>query len=178
MRHGFLALTLLSLTLMPGCGGGGDTAPTPVATPTPAPPQARIQANGNGSLVLHPSLGSTFAIAMETPIRIQETAGGTADWNFARFSLFLNGAEIERGEIGSNTIRDAGVSRIDPNSDETVNVLFRFNSSDFNSVAITLGFGDVNRGGTFEVQVPFSSFSGIRVSTVPLFAAKDQISAQ
>ncbi len=181
MRRSFLALPLmmLSLVVMPCCGSDSTTAPSE-PPPTTAPPlaQANITATGNGVLVVHPSVGSTFAVAMETPIRIQETAGGTADWNFARFSLFLNGAEVERGEIGSNTISSAGFSRIAANSTVTPTLIFRFNAANFTSVTITLGFGDVNRGGTFEVQIPFGSFTGVTGSTVPIFAPENRVEPQ
>lgn len=168
-----LLVPFVMLTM--ACGGGGDspTAP-PVPTPTPRP-SARITATGAGALVLHPSSNPTWGVAMETPIRIQETAGGEADWNFARFSLYKGGVEIERGEIGADTIRAAGFSRVRPNSSEAYNVLFRFNSDDFDDVKIMLGFGDVNHGGQFTVEVPFSSFTGVNISLTPLYVPSSRI---
>ena len=78
--------------------------------------------------MLHPSLDTRFGFALETPIRITETTGGTADWNFARISIFLQGREIERYELGSDVIRSAGYNRVAANSNQVVNVLFRQNS--------------------------------------------------
>jgi hypothetical protein len=36
---------------------------------------------------------------METPVRISESAGGSADWGFARMSFVQGGAERERLEL-------------------------------------------------------------------------------
>jgi hypothetical protein len=60
------------------------------------------------------------AAALETPLRLIESTGGTADWNFARFQLFLNGREIERNEIGSDAIRAGGFGRVGANSNRVV----------------------------------------------------------
>ena len=71
------------LLALPACGGGGNTVTTPPVT-LPPTPAATIAGTGAGLLVLHPSLNPTYGIAMETPIRIRETTGGSADWGFAR----------------------------------------------------------------------------------------------
>lgn len=150
-----------------GCGGSSPSSPTPVVVATPTPPAAAITATGNGALVLHPSIVSAFAIAMETPIRIRETAGGAADWNFARLAFFRRGVEIERLEAGADTIRAAGASRIIGNSDAAYNLLFRFNSDDFDRIDITLGFTDVNTGRQFTTLVV--GFTDVNISLTPLF---------
>ena len=147
-----------------GCGSSPTTPPIP--TPPPAP-HAAITAIGAGVLVVHPSADSRFAVALETPVRITETAGGTADWNFARISLLRNGAEIERGELGSDVIKAAGFSRITARSNQVYVLYFRFNTSNFDQVNITLGFGDVNYNQQFTADVPFSSFSGVDISLTP-----------
>jgi hypothetical protein len=165
-----LALTqaeILALLLGACCGDGG---PTVTATPTPPPPvpAATITATGAGVLVLHPSLDPTFAVAMETPIRVTETTGGTADWSFARMQIFQSGQEIERVELGASVIAAAGYHRITANSNDVYSVLFRFNSSAFDRIDITLGFGDVKDGRKFTVLVPFGSFTDVNVSPTPL----------
>jgi hypothetical protein len=107
-KYGFVIRDAAALVLVGGlsaCGGGG-----------------------NGALVIHPSLDSRFGCALETPMRITETAGGTADWNFARFHTFLAGREVERNEIGSDVIRNAGYGRVAASSNQTVTALFRINS--------------------------------------------------
>jgi hypothetical protein len=148
------------------CGGGPIDPPPP--PPPPASPNAVITATGAGALVLHPSLDPRFGYALVAPIRIRETGGGRADWYYLRIALFREGVEVERAEIGSDTIQEAGVGRINANSDETHNVLFRLNSSDFDVVRITLGFGDVKDGRQFTVEVPFNTFTDVGFSPVPL----------
>jgi hypothetical protein len=150
-----------------GCGGGNSPTgpPTPVATPIPA---ASITATGAGALVVHPSADRRYLVALETPIRIIENGGGTADWNFARMSLFLRGAEVERSEQGADVIRSAGFNRVGANSNTVVRVVFRFNADDFDRVDLTLGFGDIRDGRQFTVAVPFSSFTDVTTSFTPL----------
>jgi len=157
---------------LPACGS--STTPTPIPTPTPPPP-ATITTTGAGSLVLHPSLNPTFSVAMETPIRIQETAGGSADWGFARLSLFRNGVEVERIELNANDIRAAGFSRIAASSNTVYKVLFRFNSDDFDRIDITLGFSDVKDGRQFTTAVAGSTFTDVTVSLTPLSLPHSQV---
>jgi len=138
--------------------------------PTPTPvPSAAITATGAGALIIHPSLHPDLFYALETPVRITESGGGTADWNYARIAFFLGGAEIERYELGANDIRAAGYSRIAARSNEVYTIVFRFNSEDFDRVDITLGFGDIKDGRLFEVAVPFDSFSDVGISLTPLY---------
>jgi hypothetical protein len=147
-----------------------------VAPATPPPvPNAVITATGAGNLVLHPSLDPRFAIAMETPIRVTETAGGSADWGFARMSIFLSGREIERLELGSaDIVRVLGTNRINASSNTVYRVVFRFNSDDFDRVDITLGFSDVKDGRQFTVAVPFNSFPGVDINFTPLHLEYDK----
>ena len=160
---------LLSLAVaLAGCGGGGSSPTAPPINVAPPTPAASITATGAGALVLHPSLDTRYAIALETPIRITETAGGSANWGFARMSLFLNGREVERAEQGSDVIRAAGFERVNANSNQVARVVFRFNSDDFDRVDITLGFADLKDGRQFNVTVPFGSFTDINVSLTPL----------
>ena len=161
-----LAVFALLLAL-PACGGGGNTVTTPPVT-LPPTPAATVAATGAGALVLHPSLNPTFSIAMETPIRIRETAGGSADWGFARMSIFRRGVEVERLELNANDIRAAGFGRIAANSNTVYTVLFRFNSDDFDRIDLTLGFSDVKDARQFTVAVPFESFTDVTGSLTPL----------
>jgi hypothetical protein len=160
-------LTAISLfLLLAGCGDK-VTGPTPPPPPPPVP-SATITATGGGALVLHPSANPTFSIAMETPIRITETAGGSADWGFARMSIFLRGVEVERTELNANDIRAAGFGRIAASSNAVYNVIFRFNSDDFDRIDLTLGFSDVKDGRQFTVAVPFNSFTDVNIGLNPL----------
>lgn len=161
-----LAVFALLLAL-PACGGGGNTVAPPPPTPPPPPP-ATIAATGAGALVLHPSLNPTFAIAMETPIRIRETTGGSADWGFARMSIFLRGTEVERLELNANDIRAAGFGRIAASSNTVYTVLYRFNSDNFDRIDLTLGFSDVKDARQFTVAVPFDSFTDVTGSLTPM----------
>ena len=167
-------LAVLALLLaLPGCGGGNNVTTPPVTQPpTPA---ATITTTGAGALVIHPSLSPTFSLAMETPIRIQETAGGSADWGFARMSFVRNGAEVERIELNANDIRAAGFGRIPASSNTVYKVIFRFNSDDFDRIDITLGFSDVKDGRQFTTAVAFSTFTDITFSIVPAALPHSQI---
>lgn len=149
------------------CGGSSSSAPTPVVTQPPVP-AAAITATGSGALVLHPSANPAFLFALETPMRITETAGGSADWGFARFAIFNKGVEVERAELGATQIQAFGFSRIAARSDKVYGVFFRFNSQDFDRIDITLGFSDLKDGRVFTASVPFGSFSDVQVSFTPL----------
>lgn len=171
-RAPLLALLAPVAALSSACGGSSPSTPTPVAAPTPAP-AAAITAKGNGALVVHPSINRVFAIALETPIKVTETGGGTADWNFARMSLFLRGREVERSEVGADTIRAAGSGRINPRTETTGTLIFRLNSEDFDDIRITLGFGDVNTGRQFTVDIDGSTFTDVNLSLTPLLRSSD-----
>jgi hypothetical protein len=151
---------------LPGCGGTPVPSPPP---PTPPPvPAASVTGTGAGSLVLHPSRDARFTFAMATPIRISETAGGAADWGFARIQFFNRGVEIERTELTATDIRAAGYGRIAANSNQVYTVVFRFNSQDFDRIDITLGFSDVKDARQFTVSVPGSTFTSVDVNFDPL----------
>jgi len=160
------AVAALGLAALLGCGGGSSPS-TPTPTPTPVP-SATITAMGAGVILIHPSLDPSLFFALETPVRIQETAGGSADWNFARIAFFLQGAEIERYELTADDIRAAGYSRIAARSNDVYTIVFRYNSDNFDRVDITVGFGDVKDGRQFEVLVPFDSFTDVGISLTPL----------
>jgi hypothetical protein len=169
-ERGFLLGTVgagVCLSAIVACGGRTPTSVPPPTTQPPVP-AATITAVGEGALVIHPSLDTRFTFALETPLRITETAGGTADWNFARISLLRNGAEIERYELGSDAIRAAGFGRITARSNQLIRVAFRQNSDNFDRVDITLGFGDLKDGRQFTVLVPFGSFGDVTISLTPL----------
>jgi hypothetical protein len=166
-----LALTLV--ILFPACGGGGGgSSRTPTQPAAPVIPAAVITATGAGALVLHPSLDTRFAIAMETPIRVAETAGGSADWSFARLQLFRGGAEIERTELTANDIRAAGVSRIGGATSNVYTVVFRFNSDTFDRIDMTLGFADARDGRSFTAVVPGNTFTSVLIGLNPLGAGR------
>ena len=167
-RQSTFGLVALCVTLA-ACGGSSPSGPSVAApVPTPTPAAAAVTATGNGSLVLHPSAVRTFGLAIETPIRVRETAGGTADWNFARMSFFRGNTEVERVEAGADTIRTAGATRITPNSNAAYTLVFRFNSDNFDRIDITLGFSDIVTGRQFTALVPFNSFTDVNISLSPL----------
>ena len=163
-------------TILPACGGDGGSGPTDhgLATPTPTP-AATIQASGNGVIRLHPSQDLRFQVALEMPLSITESTGGTADWTFARYSVMKGGTEIERNEIGSDVLSQKGLSRINPRSTATPTLVFRQNALDFDSLAITLGFADTKDGRQFTVDVPFSSFAGVDISIIPALLPNDHV---
>jgi len=161
-----LALGLALVTLLSGCGGG-VTNPPPPPPPPPVPPAA-ITARGAGVLVVHPSADSRFVVALETPIRITETGGGTADWNFARMQLFLGGKEVERFELGADFINNAGFKRIAANQNKTYSIIFRSNADDFDDIVMTLGFSDLKDGRQFTAEIGLATFENIDISIIPL----------
>ena len=169
-----LAPLLVGLT---GCGSnpvGPGGGPSPSPTPAP-PPAAAITVTAAGKLVVHPSADRTFAVALETPLKIQETAGGTAEWAYARISLIKGGKEVERNDFGVTDLRAAGVSSITPKSSNTYHLIFRFNASDFDEVTVTLGFQDVNTLRKFTVDVPFNSFSGVDINLTPMSVPSNRV---
>lgn len=155
------------LLALPACGSGDNKVTTPPVTQPPTP-AATVTATGAGALVLHPSADPRFTFAMETPVRISETAGGSADWGFARMSFVQGGAERERLELNANDIRARGYGRIPANSNTVYTLVFRFNSDDFDRIDLTLGFSDVKDARQFNVSVDFNSFSDINVNFNPL----------
>jgi hypothetical protein len=170
------AATAAAIAMLGACGGSDpvvrdETCPAgQVGTPPNcAPPAVSITAAASGNLEIHPSLDNRFGFALVAPIRITETGGGTADWNFARVAIFLSGAEIERYELGSNDIRASGYGRIAARSNEVYSVVYRQNSDRFDRIDITLGFADLKDARQFTVAVPFV-FDDVVVSLTPLFA--------
>lgn len=175
LRGAAVAAALAALAACGGDGGPGVCPPgqmgvppncTPIVPPTPA---VSITAAASGNLEIHPSLDTRFGFALVAPIRITETAGGTADWNFARVAIFLSGVEVERYELGSDVIRGAGYGRIGARSDDVYAVTYRQNVDRFDRVDITLGFSDLKDGRQLTVPVPFA-FSDVVFSPTPLFA--------
>ena len=159
-------VALLTLSALVGCGD--DSPSTPTAPPPPPPaPSATIQTMGNGNIVIHPSIDPTFCCTTEFPIRIRETSGGTAIWNFFRVSYFLNEVEIERAEQGADAIRSAGYRDIAANSTNDVVVFIRDNATNFDDVEILLGFADTKDGRQIEQMLDMRSFSGILFNPIP-----------
>jgi len=106
------------------CGGDND----PVVGPSPPlSTAAAITATGDGMLTVHPSLQG-FNAALEAPIIIRETAGGSADWTSARFTALKNGQEIARREVTADVLAGAGFTRIAPNQDEAYALVFHINT--------------------------------------------------
>lgn len=166
-KRAFLARAGAAVMLVGLMACGGDTVTNP-PPPTPPPtPAVTIAATGSGALILHPSADTRFGFALETPIRLTESTGGTADWNFARMAMFLKGKEMERFELGSDVIRQAGFNRITANYNQVVRVYFRLNSDNFDRIDITLGFSDLKDARQFTVAVPFTSFTDVTLSLTP-----------
>jgi hypothetical protein len=155
-----------ALPLVLGACGGDSGTPAGPSTPPP-PPAAAISANGNGFLTVHPSLQG-FNAALEAPITIRETAGGSADWTSARFTALKNGQEIARREVTADVLAGAGFTRITARQNESYALVFHINTVDFDAWTITLRFVDRANGSALTVDVPASTWDGVDISFVPL----------
>lgn len=160
------ASALAMALCLTACGSDKVVDPPPV-TP-PQIPAASIAATGVGAIVLHQSLDIRYGFALETPIKITESGGGTASWDFVRYQIYLSGKEIERYELSSTDISAAGFHLIAANSSKTYTILYRQNSDRFDRIDITLGFSDQKDARQFTVAVPFNSFSDVTVSVTPM----------
>jgi hypothetical protein len=112
---------------------------------------------------------------MEAPIRLTETAGGTADWNFVRMQIFAAGREIERFELGATSISAQGYSRVAANSSNVRTPVLRLNSTDFDRIDLTLGFSDLKDARQFTVAIPFDSFPDVALSFTPMSLPGDPV---
>ena len=166
MRRQLAVLGLGFLLCLSACGGGSSTPTTP-STPVPVTPSATIDASGSGNIEVHPSSLSGFGAALVTPIRIHETAGGKADWTYARYSATLKGVELERKEFTSDSLISGGISKITASQNVVYSLAFHVNATNFDNIIITLGFADLKDGRQFSTQVPLSSFSGVVSSPTP-----------
>lgn len=111
--------------------------------------------------------GANFAI--EVPVRIRETGGGTADWTSARLILFsATGQEIGRRELTADDIAAAGFTRIAARQDEAYVMVFQISNTEFDDLTLTLRFGDRSDGGIVTVEVLGSTFDGVDISLEPL----------
>jgi hypothetical protein len=163
IRTGVAAFGLAALS---GCGGDSSTPPTTLPTPPPTP-AATITAAGESDLVVHPSADSRFAFALETPVRLIETTGGTADWNFARLSVLRGTTELERYELTAVDIDRAGFKHISARSNQLVRIVFRVNHDDFDHLDMVLGFGDLKDSRQFTVAVT-AGWTQVTGSPTPL----------
>ena len=169
MKKSLLVVAAVAaVTGLVACGGGGSSSPTTPSTPAPTPtPNASVTVSGSGMLVIHPSKYSTWLYTIELPVRVRETGGGKAKWNYARLQLLRRGSQIERAEIGADILTaPPDVSNILPSSDMNIRLYFRLNHADFDDVRLTLNFTDVNTLRELTAEVPLSSFSGVDTSLV------------
>ncbi len=168
MKKSLLVVAAVAAVIGLVACGGGSSSPTTPATPAPTPtPNAAVTVTGSGMLVIHPSQYSTWLYAFELPVRIRETGGGKAKWNYARLQLLWRGSQVERAEIGADVLgAPPDVSNILPSSDMNIKLYFRLNNTQFDDIRLTLNFTDVNTLRDLTVEVPLSSFSGVDVSPV------------
>lgn len=167
VRSIILLTSIAVAALLAACGDGGPTTRTTTTTAPPPAAAAVIEISGNGDIRVQPSLDTRYGAAIVFPVRIQETGGGTAIWNFFRVSYFQNGAEIERFEQGADAIAAAGYRDIAARANMTVNVVTRVNSTDWDDVRLTLGFIDNRDGRMFDGSLTLDAFDGVVLDLTP-----------
>ena len=106
---------------------------------------------------------------MKYPIRVRETGGGTATWNFFRVTYFKNSRQVERYELTANDIRSAGYSDIVAHSDKIISITARTNvrADDFDDFQLLAGFTDKKDGAVQQKEIRLSGFDGVRVDRTP-----------
>lgn len=166
-------LILLSLGFA-ACGGDPCDNPTAPGCRDDTPPPANVVVTANGDIVVHPSADVRFGAAVEFPVSIRETAGGTAVWNFFRVSYLKAGVEIERSEQGADAIQSAGYRNIRANSTTAAEVITRVNSLDWDDIELRLGFADSRDGREIELTLDLETFDGVVLDLVPAVLPDDQ----
>ena len=159
-----------TVLLLFGCGDGGSNTPT-MSTPPPPPPapSAVVAVTGSGTITIHPSRNRTFLFAWKFPIRIRETAGGTATWAFFRYSFFRGDREVERYEWTASDISSAGYSDVAARSDQRFTVTMRSNAkaAEWDGLQLIAGFADKKTGALQEREISLGSFDGVEVDLTP-----------
>ncbi len=148
MRQPFALLLGLAMTGLPACGGGGTSTPTPVG-----PSQANIVVTQTSQAQVCLSPLASFNLRLAIPIRITESAGLGANFNFVRLQLLRGGVEIERQEIGASSITAGlGTNRVAANA--TINAPLRmdFNTSNFDNFNLLFNFTD-DRGNVLQANL-------------------------
>ena len=168
-------ICVLALTVGLGACDDDDESSSTSGPTTTEVTAAAVTSTGDGLLVVHPSAEPAWAWALEAPVRIAEHAGGSANWNWARISIFRDGQEVERAEIGSDGLSEAGVSTIAANSAQTYTLVFRLNSNVIDFFILELSFTDLKDGREFPSGVPFETFTGVGGSLAPLSEPRDEV---
>ncbi len=166
-RYGAFLISIAVAAVLAGC----DTTTNPPPPPPPPPPPvpaAAIQVSGNGNIEVHPSAVAGYGAAIVFPVQIQETAGGTAIWNYLRVSYYRSGAEIERYEQGADPIQTAGYRDIGARATVTADVITRVNATDWDDIQIRLGFIDNRDARAFEQTLTLDSFEGVVLDLTPV----------
>ena len=135
-------LLVLAIALV-ACGGDSGTAPTPpTPTPDPGPASADLGLSlETGQLCISPIPG--FLLRVTVPLTIRENAGLQARANFFRFSLFLNGVEIERAENGADDIiAELGTNVVPASGTLSGTAKFDFNNTTFDSLRFEVNLTD------------------------------------
>ena len=158
---------LMFALLLLSCGSDKGSSPTRTTPPPPPVPSAAIQVMASGTITIHPSSDRRFGYATKFPIRIRETGGGSATWNFFRVAYFQRGRQIERFELGSDDLRQSGVRDITANSDSRISVTTRANAISFDALQILLGFSDNKDGRALVAELNLAGFDGVRNSPIP-----------
>jgi hypothetical protein len=152
-RAATLRIALAGLLVVPfaacGSSGGGTPAPNPVPA---GPSRASITVTCSAfTLTLSPLQGFNYRISF--PCTITESAGLGANLNFVRASFTAGGVEIERQEIGANTIIAVnGSNRIPASGRLQGNFVFDFNAGNATGGRLEFNFTDDrgnNGSGTF-----------------------------
>jgi hypothetical protein len=143
----------LALAGLAACGGGGGGGSTTAPTAPTGPTQASITVTQTGQAQVCVSPLASFNLRLAIPIRITESAGMGANFNFIRLQLLRGGVEIERQEVGSTSIiAGLGSNRLAASGNVSAPLRMDFNSSNFDNFNLLFNFTD-DRGNVLQANL-------------------------
>jgi len=145
-------LASLALAGLAACGGGGGGSSTAPTAPT-GPSQASIVVTQTGQAQVCVSPLASYNLRLAIPIRVTESAGMGASFNFIRLQLMRGGVEVEREEVGATSIiAGLGSNRLAASGTIQAPLRIDFNSSNFDNFNLLFNFTD-ERGNVLQANL-------------------------